>query len=306
GHFWAYRWDSQAHTLQRYTYSVPGTSAAPSDPPLTGITAFAAVRKLASTIAQPFLAGYVARDVAVNLGYPEVIGGNAIADVTVAGARNRFEIELLPGTMISGFQVVVGTFQPTATPPSPTPPVTTRPSPTATPTAAPTATPTARPTATPTARPTPTPSATPCYALFPMTLTFFGVTWWEGQQSGNPCSGTITSVAFVFANFPAVDMVPLDAAFMAIPHPGLSVGYYVELQDLTALSAQVVPGSHVSAGDTLAGAAALPCKFIFFSNPATIQVLVGYGGYPIPTQDSAIGSIVTNLQEAIPGCVPVE
>jgi hypothetical protein len=162
------------------------------------------------------------------------------------------------------------------------------------------------PTATPTALPTPTPTATPCYAAFPITLGFFGITWWEGQRSGNPCTGFITSVAFVFPNFPAVDMVPLDTAFMAIPHPGLAVGYFVELQDMSALSAQLAPGSRVSAGDTLAATAALPCKTIFFSNPATIQVLVGYGGYPIPTQDSAIASIVANLQDAIPGCIPVE
>lgn len=304
GHFWAYRWDARTQTLQRYTYRVPGTTATPSDPAVTGITAFTAVRKLASTVAQPFLAGYVPRDVFVNFGYPEVTGGNAIADVKVADARNTFEIELLPGTMVSGFQVIVGTFQPTASPPPSPPPMTPSPSPTASPT--PTRAPTATPTATPTARPTPTPTATPCYAAFPITLSFFGLTWWEGQRSGNPCSGSITSVAFEFENFPAVDMVPLDAAFMAIPHPGLAVGYYVQLQDLSALSAQVGPGSYVSAGDTLAAAAAVPCKYIFYSNPATIQVLIGYGGYPIPTQDTAIASIIANLQEAIPGCVAVE
>lgn len=304
GHFWAYRWDSRSHVLQRYTYSVPGTAATPSDPPITGITEFAAARKFASTVAQPFLAGYIPRDVLVNFGYPEVSGGNAIADVTVGDARNRFEIELLPGTMVSGFQVIVGTFAPTATPaPSPTP-ATPTPSPTASPTRSPA--PTAAPTATTTTRPTPAPTPTPCYAVFPITLTFFGLTWWEGQQTGNPCSGFVTSVAFVFANFPAVDMVPLAEAFMAIPHPGLAVGYFVQLQDLSALSAQVWPGSYVSAGDTIAAAAALPCKYIFYSNPATIQVLIGYGGYPIATDDSAIGSIVANLQEAIPGCVPVE
>jgi type II secretory pathway pseudopilin PulG len=304
GHFWAYRWDARVHTLQRYTYSVPGTVASPSDPPLPGITAFSATKKLASTIVGPFLGGYVPRDVAVNFGYAEVSGGNAITDVTVADARNRFEIELLPGTMASGFQVIVGTFEPSPTPaPSPSP-ATPTPSPARSPT--PTPAPTATRTATPTPRPTPTPTATPCYAVFPITLTFFGLTWWEGQQSNNPCSGAITSVAFAFANFPAVDMVPLNAAFMAIPHPGLGVGYFVELQDLSALSAQVGPGSQIYAGDTLAAAAAVPCKYIFYSNPATIQVLVGYGGYPISTQDSAIGSIITNLQEAIPGCVPVE
>jgi len=111
GHFWAYRWDAKALTLQRYTYSVRGGPAAPSDPPVAGITALSAVRVPASTLSRPFLAGYVPRDVVVNFGYPDVNGGNAITDVTVASARNRFEIELLPGTMASGFGVIVGTFQ---------------------------------------------------------------------------------------------------------------------------------------------------------------------------------------------------
>jgi hypothetical protein len=132
GHFWAYRWDADALTLQRYAYSVPGRPATPSDPPVTGITAFSAVRLAASTIARPFLAGYVPRDVVVNFGYPEVNGGNAIASVTVANARNRFEIELLPGTMVSGFGVIVGTFQPAATPAPSSVPSTT-PAPTSTP-----------------------------------------------------------------------------------------------------------------------------------------------------------------------------
>ncbi|GEM_PF-2204064 len=132
GHFWAYRWDAKALTLQRYTYSVRGGPAAPSDPPVAGITALSAVRVPASTLSRPFLAGYVPRDVVVNFGYPDVNGGNAITDVTVASARNRFEIELLPGTMASGFGVIVGTFQPTAIPapsslPSVTPPPTSTP-----------------------------------------------------------------------------------------------------------------------------------------------------------------------------------
>jgi len=119
GHFWAYRWDPSSSTLQRYTYATPGSVPTATDPPLSGILAFQAVRKPASNLAPAFLAGYVAHDVVVNFGYPGVDGGNAIVDVTVADSRDRFELELLPGTMTSGFEVVVATFDPSASP-SPT------------------------------------------------------------------------------------------------------------------------------------------------------------------------------------------
>jgi hypothetical protein len=132
------------------------------------------------------------------------------------------------------------------------------------------------------------------------------LTWWEGQQSGSPCGGYITSVAFVFANFPAVDMVPLNSAFRAIPpFNGVSVGYFVTLQDLSR-GTQVAPSSYIWSGDTLAASAAIPCKYVLSSNPATITVIIGFGGFPVVTDDSAIPSIVTNLQQAIPNCVPVE
>ena len=115
------------------------------------------------------------------------------------------------------------------------------------------------------------------------------------------------AVAFVFSGFPAVDMVPLNSAFTAIPpFNGARFGYFVTLQDLNEGSIQVAPGYHINTGDTLAASAALPCKYIMMSNPATISVIVGFGGISIPTDDSAIPSIVTNLQQAIPGCVPVQ
>lgn len=321
GHFWAYRWDQPTSTLQRYTYAQPGAEASAGDPPLHGITAFQATRLPASTISRPFLAGYAARDVVVNFGYPGVDGGNAITAVSFSNARNRFSVELLPGTMASGFQVVVATFVPSPAPtagsPTSTPAATASPTsvasssaptsaPTSTPLSGPTATPTPRATSTPARTPTPQPTATPCYGEFSITLTFFGVTWWEGQQSGSPCGGAISSVAYVFPGFSAVDMEPLNSAFTAIPHPGLAVGYFVELQDMNELSAIVLPGSFINDGDTLAASAALPCKFIMYSNPAIVQVLVGFGGYPISTNDSVIPAIIANLQSAIPGCVPVE
>jgi type II secretory pathway pseudopilin PulG len=126
GHFWAYRWDRASAALQRYTYAAPGAPAAQSDPPVLGITNFAAIRKLASTLRQPFLGGYAPRDVAVNFGYPGVDGGNAVIEVTVANARTAIDLELLPGTMTSGFSIVVATFTPAPAPtsvatPQPTP-----------------------------------------------------------------------------------------------------------------------------------------------------------------------------------------
>ncbi len=116
GHFWAYRWDHTTGTLQRYTYSTPGSPATPSDPPLGGVTGFTATRKLASSLGSAFAHGYVTRDVAVSFNYPNVSGGNAIVAVTFADRRDSFSVELLPGTMTSGFAVVVATFTPTPAP----------------------------------------------------------------------------------------------------------------------------------------------------------------------------------------------
>jgi len=119
GHFWAYRWDHATSTLQRYTYPAPGSSAAPSDPPLQGIVAFSATRTAASSLAPAFANGYVTSDVAVNFNYPSVDGGNAVTVVKFADARDAFTLELLPGTMTSGFAVVVATFTPTPAPTAP-------------------------------------------------------------------------------------------------------------------------------------------------------------------------------------------
>jgi len=130
GHFWAYRWDHTAATLQRYTYNSPGEHAVLSDPPHSGIRAFHAYRRAASTLSPAFLRGYAARDVAVNFGYPGVDGGNAVAALTIGDTRDSFMLELLPGTMTSGFSVVVSTFTPS---PTSTPRATSTPAPTATP-----------------------------------------------------------------------------------------------------------------------------------------------------------------------------
>ena len=121
GHFWAYRFDAAAQTIQRYTYAVPGEAATAADPPVAGIVALRASRKAASGLNQPFLGGYTPKDVVVNFGYPGVDGGNALTDVVVTNRRGRFELELLPGTLVSGFSVVVGSFTPPPPAPGPAP-----------------------------------------------------------------------------------------------------------------------------------------------------------------------------------------
>ena len=167
GHFWAYRFDAATHAVRRYTYAAPGSLAMPSEPSLTGIGSMHAQRVPASALRPPFLNGYAPRDVAVNFGYPGVDGGNAITSVAVSNAHGSFTVELLPGTMVSGFAVVVATFAPsapaTATPngsggagsnpnPAPTPaPSTAAPTQPAT---------TSQPSATATATPAQPPSAT--------------------------------------------------------------------------------------------------------------------------------------------------
>ena len=90
----------------------------PSDPPLDGIVAFSASRKSASNVALPFLNGYAARDVVVNFGYPGVDGGNAITAITIGTGDRTYRAELLPGTMTSGFSIVVATFTPAPAPSS--------------------------------------------------------------------------------------------------------------------------------------------------------------------------------------------
>ena len=114
-HFWAWRFDPAAQTLQRYTYadaSDPGATLAASGPPLHGITAFSARRVLASALLIPALHGYVAKDVRLNLGYPGVDGGNALTALDVANSAERLLREYLPAATPSGFDIVVGTFSP--------------------------------------------------------------------------------------------------------------------------------------------------------------------------------------------------
>ncbi len=114
-HFWAWRFDPAAQTLQRYTYADaldPAATLAASGPPLRGVTAFEAHRAAASSLVVPALHGYVPKDVTFNLGFLAVDGGNALTVIEVANAAGRTLREYLPSVTPSGFDIVVGTFTP--------------------------------------------------------------------------------------------------------------------------------------------------------------------------------------------------
>jgi len=117
-HFWAYRYDAAAKTLTRYAYDDLGPTGPVNlrtfGPRLTNVVAFGATRLPISQIAIPALAGYVARDVAVPLGYPGVTAGNALVVVDVQTSNARIHRELVPRLAPTGFSVVVGTYLPAA------------------------------------------------------------------------------------------------------------------------------------------------------------------------------------------------
>ena len=126
-HFWAYRYDAGAQTLQRFAYDDLNLSGPinlrASGSPLTGMSAFGARRIPISQIAIPALPGFVASDVVVPFGYPGVNGGNAIVALDLRNAALALHHELLPRLTATGFTIVVGTYapQPAATS-APSPP----------------------------------------------------------------------------------------------------------------------------------------------------------------------------------------
>jgi prepilin-type N-terminal cleavage/methylation domain-containing protein len=115
-HFWAYRYDAAAQSLQRYAYddlSAGGpVNLRASGVSLSGLTSFSARRIPISQIGIPALPGYVARDVSVPFGYPGVAGGNAIVAVDLRNAALALHHELLPRLTATGFTIVVGTYAP--------------------------------------------------------------------------------------------------------------------------------------------------------------------------------------------------
>ena|GEM_PF-1799856 len=120
-HFWAYRYDPSTKTLTRYVYDDLGSSGPANLRPygarIANLSAFGAKRIPISQVAIPALAGYVARDVIVPLGYPGVAGGNALVVVDVANDALHLRHELVPRLTATGFSVVVGTYTPSVTAP---------------------------------------------------------------------------------------------------------------------------------------------------------------------------------------------
>jgi type II secretory pathway pseudopilin PulG len=114
-HFWAYRFDPQAHTLQRYLYDDLGASG-PVNLRASGsalpLQSFEVKHVPISRVHVAALGNYAPKDVAVALGYAGVNGGNALAVVNLSNAAFHLKRELLPRLAASGFTVVVGTYTP--------------------------------------------------------------------------------------------------------------------------------------------------------------------------------------------------
>ena len=114
-HFWAYRFDATAHTLQRYLYD-DRTAGGPVNVRTSGaplpLRSFEVKQMPISRADVPSLGGYTPVDVSVALGYPGVSGGNALAVVNMSNAAFHLRRELLPRLAASGFTVVVGTYTP--------------------------------------------------------------------------------------------------------------------------------------------------------------------------------------------------
>ncbi|MDE2573100.1 MAG: prepilin-type N-terminal cleavage/methylation domain-containing protein, partial [bacterium] len=110
--FWAYRYDAALHTLQRYTYALPGSLATPSGDALTGVTSFAAASVAVDGFSEPVFQSHANTPVTVRLGYPGVSGGNRVTELHLVTVDDDITTDLLPGIAPSGFTVVVGTFTP--------------------------------------------------------------------------------------------------------------------------------------------------------------------------------------------------
>lgn len=117
--FAAYRFDAAALTITRYTYAQPGATATAVGTPIAA-TGFAAATLLASALAtdpsvSPLLGGYTPQDIALQVGYAGVIGGNALVSVNVVTSAKNLTVRLLPGVLPASF-TIVGTSTPTPAP----------------------------------------------------------------------------------------------------------------------------------------------------------------------------------------------
>lgn len=123
--FWAYRYDAQAQTLQRYVYASPGSAPAADGAPLAGIAAFrahtypiTALQDNSSPIYSSLYAGAALQASAVHFGYvnqPWIAGGNQITSIHIAAASVARDVQLVTQTAPSGF-IVELRYTPAPTP----------------------------------------------------------------------------------------------------------------------------------------------------------------------------------------------
>lgn len=106
-HFWAYRFDARAHTLERYLYAAPGTPGLPSGDLLSNVDAFSATSFAASSVPDPLFSGASVQNVRVDFGLgSDVIGGNALVRVSVKLGIVLRECILASATAPTGFTLV--------------------------------------------------------------------------------------------------------------------------------------------------------------------------------------------------------
>lgn len=126
-YFWAYTFDSQAHTITRYLYDAPGSAPA-KDTVYAGITKFAtrtypltALQDASTPVYSPLYASATLQSGTV-LFYPAmpwIAGGNNITWLRVETAANVREMQLATQTAPTGFTIVLS-YTPSPAP-SPTP-----------------------------------------------------------------------------------------------------------------------------------------------------------------------------------------
>lgn len=124
-YYWAYLYDTAAHTLQRYDYPSPGAKASKDGNPFTAITRFAPslhaigeVTNASSPIYMPIFASAQNYDVPLGAGN-KAVGGTHVVHVDLATTQETLPVELEAGGAPSGFTVVLNyTPMPRATPAS--------------------------------------------------------------------------------------------------------------------------------------------------------------------------------------------
>lgn len=115
--FWAYRFDAQTRSIQRYRYAAPnGAGATPDGTPIAGVAAFAAhaypldaLQNVNAPLYNPLYAGAALHGAAVHFfaQEPWIAGGNGIVAVHVDMQTVRRELQLTTQTVPSGWTVVL-------------------------------------------------------------------------------------------------------------------------------------------------------------------------------------------------------